>query len=54
MNNADQKYVSEPWCKARICARLAKQLVTDPAVTSSLMSQAVAHLRARSLANGTW
>jgi hypothetical protein len=34
-------------------ASLAKRLVTDSAVTSRLVSQAVAHLRARALAHGT-
>ncbi|MBL6766135.1 MAG: hypothetical protein ISQ14_14360 [Verrucomicrobiae bacterium] len=68
MNLADQKYLSEPWRKARICARfvlrpgmlgtpryarLARRLVSDPAVTSRLVSQAVAHLRARLVAHGT-
>ena len=68
MTVADQKYVSEPWRKARLCARfvlrptlldrpryaaVAKQLVNDPAVTPRLVSQAVAHLRARALENDT-
>ena len=68
MTVADRKYLSEPWRKARICARLVlrptlldrpryaalgKHLVNDPAVTPRLVSQAVAHLRARALKNDT-
>ncbi len=68
MTVADRKYLSQPWRKARICARfvlrpvmlnqpryatLGKQLVNDSSVTTRLVSQAVAHLRARALANGT-